>query len=57
MTTNDFKNQSVSPQCPHNFGTVRSVAETQTYFKLVHDPFTEEVVQCSPGEAVGQDCT
>lgn len=33
------------------------MAESRTYFKLVCDPFTEEVVRCGPGEAVGQDCT
>lgn len=37
------------------FSSKRSVAEIQTYFKMVHDPFTEEVVQCSPCEAEGQD--
>lgn len=36
---------------------MRSMAESRTYFKLVCDPFTEEVVRCGPGEAVGQDCT
>lgn len=35
------------------FSSNKSVAETQTYFKMVCDLFTGEVVQCSPCE--GQD--
>ena len=37
------------------FSSKRSVAESQTFFKMVRDPFTKEVVQGSPCEAEGQD--